>query len=438
MKVILTETQLKVLLKEEFSEKVITQLIDKFISSNPHAYRDKIKDYIKIFDKIKNGPNIINKDISTYSLPELEEVIINYIKNQKPKSFKGDSNLDLLYSKDGLEIFLANSKDKCIKYGNGYNFCISSHGEDNLYHEYRFDKNGTPYFIFNRNLESSKDMDDADGKTFLVPEHLIVLFVYKVTEPRFSPSVDFEDEKDKSISGPDYHFTNNDVYYSITTANNVDELFYLNFETIERIYPSLTGLKNLFTSRDFTQKEHDVLYLQQYGNRQLQNINKKYQMKFDERISDCPNIDIKIRDYSQLMGKDRARLLEYFNAYKNKLFKTYRYKYPLVRDGELKYDTRAHRFIGPNAVDDLKKHVKEQIDIYKESVERYRDEKGSLDALVKRNPNIMKEYEIRIDLKSYPIYECKWTDDFKNYLKEIYDLYKDLIYDIWSINQSED
>jgi hypothetical protein len=89
MKVILTETQLRVLLKEEFSEKVITQLVDKFMSSNPYAYRDKIKDYVKIFDKIKNGPNIINKDITTYSLPELEEVIINYIKNQKPKSYTG-------------------------------------------------------------------------------------------------------------------------------------------------------------------------------------------------------------------------------------------------------------------------------------------------------------------------------------------------------------
>ena len=78
-------------LEQKYSEKVISQLLKKFIGYDSTAdNRDKIidhklvnmvYDFIKTFDKIKNSPNIAKKDIFTYTLPELEEVVLNYMKN---------------------------------------------------------------------------------------------------------------------------------------------------------------------------------------------------------------------------------------------------------------------------------------------------------------------------------------------------------------------
>ena len=164
MEILITESQLRVILKEEYSEKVISQLLKKFIGYDSTAdNRDKIidhklvnmvYDFIKTFDKIKNSPNIAKKDIFTYTLPELEEVVLNYMKKDNPKSYKGDSDLDLVYRNDELLIYVGDTKEKCIRYGEGYNFCISSHGKENLYHSYRYERNGTPYFIFNNNFRS--------------------------------------------------------------------------------------------------------------------------------------------------------------------------------------------------------------------------------------------------------------------------------------------
>ena len=84
----------------------------------------------------------------------------------------------------------------------------------------------------------------------------MVLFVY------WPNSETLED-----IQFEDGDFNENDAYstyYSITNANNNGEYHFLNYESIEKIYPSLKGLKNIFEPKGLTKNEQQMLGLTQY------------------------------------------------------------------------------------------------------------------------------------------------------------------------------
>ena len=409
MEILITESQLRKLLKEEYSEKVIEQLLDKF-TAQTNVDRSKIKNYIKIFDKIKNGPNITNKDIITYTFPELEGVVLNYIKKDKRKSYKGDSNLDLVHSENGLNIYVADSKEKCIKYGEGYSFCISSRGEDSLYDDYRIDKEGTPYFIFNTNLEGSKDADDADEKTFLDPEHLMVLFVY------WPNSETLED-----IQFEDGEFNENDAYstyYSITNANNNGEYHFLNYESIEKIYPSLKGLKNIFEPKGLTKNEQQMLGLTQYCDSMLKKINQKYnEGRGTNEV--CPKYESRYYSYKQLIDVDDYMSTAYLNSYRDKLFKTYAIIGPHPSNNKIMY-LKLTKFVGPKAEVDVRHGIMDFIDYYK------------------GNPIENDELNKTLtSLKNYTIKVCNWSTEFIDYLGEVNDLYRDVMYKKWLITQDK-
>lgn len=410
MEILITETQLRRILKEEYSDNVIEQLLNKF-ASQTNVDRTKISNYIKIFDKIKNGPNIINKDITTYTFPELEEVILSYLKKDKPRSYKGDTSLDLVHLEKGLEIYVADSKEKCIKYGEGYNFCISSRGRDSLYQDYRIDKEGTPYFIFNRNLESSKNPDDADGKTFLDPEHLMVLFVYWPNG-----------ESLEEISFQDGEFNENDafdVYYSITNADNDGEEHYLKYESIEKIYPSLKGLKNVFIPKDLTKNEQQMLDLTRYCNSMLDKINEKYPERGSNEV--CPKYEDRVYNLAQLMRLDEFYTLHYLKAYNNKIFKTYVIHGPIIIQNKLNY-IQLRRIIGPKSEEDVRSFIMDRINFYKINLTQ-NDEYN----------------KILTDVNNYKIKAvCDWSDEFIDYLGEVYDIYRDVVHKKWLINNQKD
>jgi hypothetical protein len=325
MEILITESQLRVILKEEYSEKVVSQLLKKFIGYDDTAdNRDKIIDhklvgmvidFIKTFDKIKNSPNISKKDIFTYTLPELEEVVLNYMKEETPKSYKGNSDLDLIYNRNELQIYVGDTKEKCIRYGDGYNFCISSHGKGNLYHNYRYDRNGTPYFIFNRNLESFKNQDDANGKTFIDPHHLIVLFVHPITNLPDDRFKDFDEDDKEDDEDVDY---GKDLYYSITTADNRGETNYLYFESIVNLYPWLKGLEHLFEMVGLNYREHELSGIPKFYGTKLRMINRKYIGEVD--ADGCNNIPSRFGNYDDFLSFEND---EFFTAYKNKQYKTF-------------------------------------------------------------------------------------------------------------------
>lgn len=190
----------------EYSEKTIENLTRRFLKEEPTLTLSIIRNYINRFERIKD--NLQNKDINTYAWKELEAAVDGYGGKQRIKAGKLNSTVtdaNLLYNKDKIRIYLGKDKKSCIKYSNGYTFCIGARGEENMYGHYRLDKKGTPYFIFNDNLP------DTDER------HLIVLFVYKdSTFPR----------------------------YSLTLAPNKQEHIYNSLEEIIKAYSWLSVLKN--------------------------------------------------------------------------------------------------------------------------------------------------------------------------------------------------
>jgi hypothetical protein len=226
---------------KEYNEKFLNQIIKKFQEEIPDLETDIIRVYVNRFVQIKDSPNIKEKDLNKYTWRQLETVV----DSNQPKRIKtgkmndgepgGDSNL--IYNENGLRIYLGKTKNACIKYGNGYSFCISSRGEGNLYFDYRHRQKGTPYFIF----DDTKSSEQDDMGNFIDPDHLLVLFM-------------FEHSYDKGT-----------FWYTITDADNKGEMQYDYFDSIVKDYPRLKGLEGLFKLVEMDPKE-----------KKLYEIDKKY------------------------------------------------------------------------------------------------------------------------------------------------------------------
>jgi hypothetical protein len=198
----------------EYSQKLVNQLVDKF--SEQGAGPEEAEKYINLFQKYSQGLEIDKRDITKYSWDELYRTVNSKMENRRIKAGKiGDKNIDkddVVYEKDGVVIYRGDSKEKCIRYGNGYNFCISSRGEDNKYDEYtHVTKNY--YFIINNNT------DKFD------PFHLVV--IQKLLYP----------------------LTPNSSQYVLWDARN-RQMFpserLPSFDTIEIVLPWLEGLEYIF------------------------------------------------------------------------------------------------------------------------------------------------------------------------------------------------
>jgi hypothetical protein len=198
----------------EYSQKLINQLVDKF--SEQGASSEEAEKYINLFQKYSQGFELDKRDITKYSWDELYRTVNSKMENRRIKAGKiGDKNIDkddVVYEKDGVVIYRGDSKEKCIRYGNGYNFCISSRGEDNKYDEYtHVTKNY--YFIFNNNT------DKFD------PFHLVV--IQKLLYP----------------------LTPNSSQYVLWDARNrqmFPSLQLPSFNVIEIVLPWLEGLEYIF------------------------------------------------------------------------------------------------------------------------------------------------------------------------------------------------
>jgi hypothetical protein len=192
-------------LLNEYGQTLIQTLIEKFQQEVPTLTPTIIKNYIDRFDRIKN--NLPEKDITKYSWRDLENVVDSHQTKNKIKAGKLDptaTDANLLYNQDGLRIYLGKDKKSCVKYGNGYTFCISARGENNMYNHYRVREKGTPYFIFNDNLPKEDD------------RHLMVLFVY---------------------APPNNWSGNRYQRYSVTLATNKGEKTYDKLDKIIDLYP---------------------------------------------------------------------------------------------------------------------------------------------------------------------------------------------------------
>lgn len=238
---------------KEYSDKLVKNLIDKFKKEKPNLGLNIIQSYINRFAQIKNSPRVTEKDITKYSWKELETVVDanqpKRIKAGKINDGEPSKDANLVYNQNGLRIYVGKTKQACIKYGNGYSFCISARGENNLYSDYRYEQRGTPYFVFDDTKSSEQDEEGFYGN-FIDPTHLLVVFVYNDGEV---------------ISE-----------YSVTTADNPGEDRYLVFDSIEKKYPRLKGLKNIFKPVEGDPKEKSEYFLNQKYDGLLGYINESY------------------------------------------------------------------------------------------------------------------------------------------------------------------
>ena len=194
----------------EYGQNLINDLIEKFQKEEPSLTPNIIKNYIETFEKIKN--NLEEKDITKYSWKELENIVDGRRPKTRIKAGKLDPSItdaNLLYNSNKVRIYVGKDKKSCIRYSDGYNFCIGARGEENMYGHYRVHQKGTPYFIFNDSL-SREDKN-----------HLLVLIVYE-------------------------NFNNFTKYrYSLTNAENSgDDKNYEKLSEIIRDYPWVSPMMN--------------------------------------------------------------------------------------------------------------------------------------------------------------------------------------------------
>jgi hypothetical protein len=216
----------------EYGQSLIQTLIEKFQKEEPALTPTIIKGYIDRFDRIKN--NLQEKDITKYTWKDLEIAVDSYQPKQRIKAGTIDptvTDANLLYNQDGIRIYLGLDKKSCIKYGNGYSFCISARGDNNMYSHYRVKKRGTPYFIFNDNLPKTKEN----------PNHVLVLFVYDIPP-------------DSS-----YMTRNERARYTITNALNKGEKHYNSINYVVSDYPWTKPITNFVDDENKGTVEIDPL-----------------------------------------------------------------------------------------------------------------------------------------------------------------------------------
>ncbi len=280
-KYILSESQMKTVINELFSQKLIQSLTDKFKQDNPNLDDNTLNFYINRFQQIKESPKVQNKDITTYSWENLKHIID---LNQPDVKIMTNGKEELLYNQNNLKIYRTNSQQACVNYGTGYNFCISSRGRHNFFDKYRFGsefKNqpeySTIYFIIDEDKTKEKN---NYSKLFIDPSHLVVLIVIK------------------KIDGQ-----NNPISYSLTDANNKDTINYENFSEIESEIPKLKGLQSLFTFVEHNSKEIDY----KKTKKEINDLKHKYKRKLDEHLLKLFNL---APDFNSMFISQRLGLLE--------------------------------------------------------------------------------------------------------------------------------
>lgn len=255
---------------EAYSEKMYQTLLDKFISDG--AQKEDAILYIDRFSDIKNNLPTDKRDITKYSWGDLKDIIsANPIKRKKVGKVSDLNDENLIYNENGLKIYRGKSQEDCIRYGEGYSFCISSRGTKSFYNDYRVRKNGTPYFIFD-----SKKSKEGTHKDYVDPQHLIVLFVYQ----------------DKMSS------YNNGKTYSISDANNRGEIPFKDWDELESKFPRLSGLSHLFRPTELIPKENDLFNLMNDLNSKLSDL------KFENRTRLISLPYKNVNSVYGLIGKD--------------------------------------------------------------------------------------------------------------------------------------
>ena len=333
----LTETIYSILLKE-YSEGVMRKLIEKFKSEEPNLTDTIIISYIIEFKKISQ--KLENRDIMTYSWKDLETTVDSN-KSVRIKAGKIDvtaEDANLLYNKDGVRIYHGKDKTACIKYSNGYSFCIGARGKNNMYSHYRkkigsnswplLDKFvdapdiiGTPYFVFNDN------MDNED------PNHILVIFEYAYDNNKPNARIS---------------------HYTVTNADNNGDIEFRNFNKIVAKYPWVKPLENVMVAdkgMSADEKEYDKQ--KEYLESSISNLKNTFLNNY--RDSDLSGYYIQLFEYLQYgidYLNDEITSRERYNAMMNGMN---------LYQSKIEHDVISQKYIDDAETDENLKTILEKV-----------------------------------------------------------------------------
>lgn len=205
----------------EISDKIKQTLRAKFKQQNDLLSDDQINYYLDKWDRYAKNFPVDKRDITRLSFDEIEQLIDNAVsraqlKGRGQQKTKQPEESKAIYKDNNLIINQGNTKERCIKYGDGFSFCISRNDSSNLFFSYRMRAN-EPVFYFVRDLQREKEN----------PNDIWRFIVIQVDK-------------------------NNN--YTVTTADNPGDKP-MTWETIIQHQPKLTNLRHLFKSQPLTPEE---------------------------------------------------------------------------------------------------------------------------------------------------------------------------------------
>lgn len=193
----------------ELSDKVKKLVRDKFKQADPTLNDQQIDFYLNRWDRYAASFPVESRDITRLTFDQVEQLIDaaearSQIKGKANTYTADTSSEDTVYDNNNLLILRGDLKEKCIRYGKGYSWCISRRDASNLYFRYKTSHNEpTFYFVFDRD----RPKDD--------PWHAVVIYVTK------------------------------DSRYMVALAPNTGDRE-MSWSQIESKAPKLRGLQNLF------------------------------------------------------------------------------------------------------------------------------------------------------------------------------------------------
>ena len=137
-----------------FETKFASELLKKIKKEEPNWTEDQIMYYL--LSIVQNYNEIPENTPPFYllSISEIEHIIDGLPTSKKVKNIKSDVTdiPQVLNPRKNLLIYAPTGKPDCIKLKNGRPWCTSREGSNNLYYNYRFDKNLTLYYVIDEDL----------------------------------------------------------------------------------------------------------------------------------------------------------------------------------------------------------------------------------------------------------------------------------------------
>lgn len=137
-----------------FETKFAKELLKKIKKEEPNWTEDQIMYYL--LSIVQNYNEIPENTPPFYllSISEIEHIIDGLPTSKKVKNIKSDVTdiPQVLNPRKNLLIYAPTGKPDCIKLKNGRPWCTSREGSNNLYYNYRFDKNLTLYYVIDEDL----------------------------------------------------------------------------------------------------------------------------------------------------------------------------------------------------------------------------------------------------------------------------------------------